>query len=60
MAKMGISMGRGKVPRLSSTKETKYLLRIPEDLRREIRIEAMTRNMDMSTYICALLKRRPR
>jgi predicted DNA binding CopG/RHH family protein len=41
-------------------KDSKYLLRIPEDLRREIRIEALTQGIDMSNYICNILKKRPR
>ena len=41
-------------------KESKYLLRIPEDLRRDIRIEALTKGIDMSNYICNILRKRPR
>jgi predicted DNA binding CopG/RHH family protein len=44
--------------RSAPEKETKYLLRIPEDLRREIRIEALTRGIDMSNYICSILRKR--
>jgi hypothetical protein len=42
----------------TAEKESKYLLRIPEDLRREIRIEALTRGIDMSNYICNILRKR--
>jgi predicted DNA binding CopG/RHH family protein len=41
-------------------KDSKYLLRIPEDLRREIRIEALTKGLDMSNYICDILRKRSR
>jgi len=44
--------------RSAPEKDTKYLLRIPEDLRREIRIEALTQGIDMSNYICNILRRR--
>lgn len=37
-----------------------YLLRIPEKLRREIRHESIEENMNMSEYICHILKKRKR
>lgn len=46
-------------PKGSGARSSKYLLSIPEDLRREIRIEAITRGIDMSTYICSILRNRP-
>jgi predicted DNA binding CopG/RHH family protein len=50
---------KNTAPRVTQ-KDSKYLLRIPEDLRREIRIEALTQGIDMSNYICNILRKRPR
>ena len=36
----------------------KYLLKLPEELRRELRHEAIEKNMNMSEYICSILERR--
>lgn len=48
---------KGTAPKVSE-KDSKYLLRIPENLRREIRIEALTQGIDMSNYICNILRKR--
>ncbi len=50
--------GKKSAVRSAPEKDTKYLLRIPEDLRREIRIEALTQGIDMSNYICSILRKR--
>lgn len=33
----------------------RYSLKIPEDLKEQIKKEALEKEMDMSTYICGLL-----
>jgi len=49
---------KSQTAKVQGGKVTKYLLSIPEDLRMEIRIEAITRGIDMSTYICSILRKR--
>jgi hypothetical protein len=36
----------------------KYLLRLPDDLRKELRHEAIEKNINMSQYICSILEKR--
>lgn len=36
----------------------KYLLSIPESLRQELKIEAIKADVNMSDYICSILKKR--
>ena len=57
MARASVQTAKGTVRKVTQ-KDSKYLLRIPEDLRREIRIEALTRGLDMSNYICDILRKR--
>lgn len=59
MANKSVRAAGGARPKAPAARNTKYLLSIPEDLRREIRIEAITRGIDMSTYICSILRNRP-
>lgn len=59
MARSQGNKSKNIVPKGSGARTSKYLLSIPEDLRREIRIEAITRGIDMSTYICSILRNRP-
>jgi predicted HicB family RNase H-like nuclease len=59
MVRLSAKKGEKPAPK-ASQKDAKYLLRIPEDLRREIRIEALTQGIDMSNYICNILRKRPR
>jgi hypothetical protein len=59
MARASAHTGKGPVRKVTQ-KDSKYLLRIPEDLRREIRIEALTKDQDMSNYICDILRKRSR
>jgi predicted DNA binding CopG/RHH family protein len=60
MVKISTKKAAKVIPKELSQKESTYLLRIPEDLRREIRIEALTRDTDMSKYICSILRKRSR
>ncbi len=39
-------------------KSAKYLLKIPENLRKEIRHEAIEMGVNMSDYICSILEKR--
>lgn len=57
MARASVQTAKGPARKVTQ-KDSKYLLRIPEDLRREIRIEALTRGLDMSNYICDILRKR--
>lgn len=59
MAKSAARTPKEAAPKRSPARTSKYLLSIPEDLRREIRIEAITLGIDMSTYICSILRKRP-
>ena len=59
MAKSAVRKPQVVAAKGSGARASKYLLSIPEDLRREIRIEAITRGIDMSTYICSILRNRP-
>jgi len=46
-------------PQKKEKKElARYLLRLPEELRRELRHEAIEKKMNMSEYICSILERR--
>lgn len=46
-------------PQKKEKKElARYLLRLPEELRRELRHEAIEKKMNMSEYICNILERR--
>lgn len=47
-----------KIQKEDSENLVKYLLRLPEELRKELRHEAIEKNINMSQYICNILEKR--
>jgi hypothetical protein len=48
----------GKTKKQEKINLAKYLLRLPEELRTELRHEAIEKKLNMSAYICSILERR--